>query len=73
MNDFLQGSVVYGDINTPETHFSVKYDNIPHNQVVQYKHYFKWMDDGKNEEAITLDKFASDPNSLWELLEVVLH
>ena len=33
MNDFLQGSVVYGDINTPETHFSVKYDNIPHNQV----------------------------------------
>ena len=61
MNDFLQGSVVYGDINTPETHFSVKYDNIPHNQV-----------EGRTNITINnRDKFASDPNSLWELLEVV--
>ena len=63
MNDFLQGSVVYGDINTPETHFSVKYDNIPHNQV-----------EGRTNINITITKthkFASDPNSLWKLLEVV--
>ena len=32
-NDFLQGSVVYGNISIPEVHFSVKYDNVPHDQV----------------------------------------
>ena len=32
-SDFLQGFVVYGNISIPEVHFSVKYDNVPHNQV----------------------------------------
>ena len=36
-NDFLQGAVVYGNINNLETHFSINYDNISYNQVRNFK------------------------------------
>ena len=37
-DDFLQGTVTYGNISNLETHFSVKYDNISYNQVGNLKH-----------------------------------